>query len=83
MRGKPRILSLFPNSFYKFNNNEHSCKILYLKIQLLSLHAFDCLACFNVFRIEGVSIIQLCVGETTNIWPFLKYNVLRGPEGAE
>ena len=23
------------------------------------------------------------VGETTNIWPFLKYNVLRGPKGAE
>ena len=26
---------------------------------------------------------SLRVGETTNIWPFLKYNVLRGPEGAE
>ena len=23
------------------------------------------------------------VGETPHIWPFLKYNVLRGPEGAE
>ena len=30
MLGKPRILSLFPNSFNKFNKHEHSCKILYL-----------------------------------------------------
>ena len=29
MLGKPRILSLFPNSFNKFNKHEHSCKILY------------------------------------------------------
>ena len=30
MLGKPRILSLFPNSFNTFNKNEHSCKILYV-----------------------------------------------------
>ena len=30
MPGKPRILSLFFNSFDKFNKHEHSCKILYL-----------------------------------------------------
>ena len=30
MLGKPRILSLFPNSFNKFNKHEHSCKILYI-----------------------------------------------------
>ena len=30
MLGKPRILSLFPNSFNKFTKHEHSCKILYL-----------------------------------------------------
>ena len=29
------------------------------------------------------TVESLCVGETTNIWPFLKYNVLRGPKGAE
>ena len=29
MLGKPRILSLFPNSFNKFSKPEHSCKILY------------------------------------------------------
>ena len=27
---KPRILSLFPNSFNKVNKHEHSCKILYI-----------------------------------------------------
>ena len=27
---KPRILSLFPNSFNKFIKHERSCKILYL-----------------------------------------------------
>ena len=27
---KPRILSLFPNSFDKFHKDEHSCQILYL-----------------------------------------------------
>ena len=32
MFGKPRILSLFPNSFNKFNKHEHSCKILYITI---------------------------------------------------
>ena len=32
MLGKPRILSLFPNSFNKFNKHEHSCKILYLNV---------------------------------------------------
>ena len=31
MLGKPRILSLFPNSFNKFNRKEHSCKILYVR----------------------------------------------------
>ena len=30
MLGKPRILSLFPSSFNKFNKHEHSCKILYI-----------------------------------------------------
>ena len=30
MLGKPRILSLFPNSLNKFNKHEHSCKILYV-----------------------------------------------------
>ena len=30
MLGKPRILSLLPNSFNKFNKHEHSCKILYI-----------------------------------------------------
>ena len=30
MLGKPRILSLFPNSFNKLNKHGHSCKILYL-----------------------------------------------------
>ena len=29
MLGKPRI-TLFPNSFNKFNKHEHSCKILYI-----------------------------------------------------
>ena len=29
MLSKPRILSLFHNSFNKFNKHEHSCKILY------------------------------------------------------
>ena len=29
MLGKPHILSLFLNSFNKFNKNVHSCKILY------------------------------------------------------
>ena len=32
MLGKPRILSLFPNSLNKFKKHEHSCKILYLLI---------------------------------------------------
>ena len=35
MLGKPRILSLFPNSFNKFNKHEHSCKILYEFIRYL------------------------------------------------
>ena len=30
MLGKPRILSLFLNSFNKFNKHKHSCKILYV-----------------------------------------------------
>ena len=30
MLSKPCILSLFPNSFNKFNKHEHSCKILYV-----------------------------------------------------
>ena len=30
MLGKPRILSLFFNSFNKFNKHQHSCKILYV-----------------------------------------------------
>ena len=30
MLGKPRILSLFPNSFNKLNKHEQSCKLLYL-----------------------------------------------------
>ena len=32
-----------------------------------------------VYCAVAVSLAKLCVGETTNIWPFLKYNVLRGP----
>ena len=34
MLGKPRILSLFPNSFNKFKKHEHSCKILYVILSL-------------------------------------------------
>ena len=34
MLSKPRILSLFLNSFNKFNKNEHSCKILYVYLAL-------------------------------------------------
>ena len=30
MIDKPRILSLFPNLFNKFNKPDHSCKILYV-----------------------------------------------------
>ena len=30
MLGKSGILSLLPNLFNKFNEKEHSCKILYL-----------------------------------------------------
>ena len=34
MLGKPRILSLFPNSFNKLKKkkHEHSCKILYVSV---------------------------------------------------
>ena len=37
MLGKPRILSLFPNSFNKFNKHVHSCKILYV-VDIEQLH---------------------------------------------
>ena len=30
MLGKPRILSLLPNSFNKFIKHDYSCKILYV-----------------------------------------------------
>ena len=33
MLGKPRILSLFINSFNKFNKHDHSCKILYIHLR--------------------------------------------------
>ena len=39
MLGKPHILSLFPNSFNKFIKNEHSCKILFFQIRVIS--SFD------------------------------------------
>ena len=31
MLGKPRILTLFPNSFNKVNIHDRLCKILYIK----------------------------------------------------
>ena len=35
MLSKPCILSLFPNSFYKFNKHELSCKVLHINYSRL------------------------------------------------
>ena len=40
----------------------------------------------NSFRKRNKMFVKsriLSVGETTNIWPFLKYNVLRGQRGEQ
>ena len=44
MLGKPRILSLFPNSVINSIKHEHSCQILYFCMYMFTL--MDIVACF-------------------------------------
>ena len=58
MLGKPRILSLYPNSFNKFIKHEHSCKILY-SLSLCSLD-FDLRYSKDRIRVTDVVLLKYC-----------------------
>ena len=71
MLGKPRILSLFPNSLSKFNKKEHSYKILFnfkcihsdteFEITIYAHHASLYVALhvasFNAYSLENIEDI--------------------------